>query len=611
MKLKHSYAILAVVFGCLLTSCHSDLDLNNVDPKAQINMGLALPVGALNVTMGDILGTDVDPLYVDEYGNFHVKARFDIPTKEYHSIDVKDYIIKNTSTLVFNIGEKVPLPYIMGDGSTTVELPFPLELGMQGINDHTTDERIDSIWITQAIFNSWINVQDFDLRWNEIKSVKLYLDSTQFRRESMVVNIPIADKGFNQKIDIRVDEFTLSLLKDAMKPSEGTVDKIKFKIAFELCLDAGHMITISPSSQIRYDLGVEVIDYDAIWGFFEAGTQMSSKDVVCLEEVWDAWKDFKKLKLRFAAPKIDVYVTHHVAAPLIMHIDYIRAADKEGHSQSATWNGEDETNLYLDEYMSPLTETLQDSVIHHKVFSNKAHEGKIDELFDVRPDSFLYSFYLLVDQNKLKYDKDWSKWQQLRITKDTRVTGHADIDVPFQFKENSEFSFSADIDSVNISSFSLDSILAGVKVNDATVKLFVLVSNSIPFEVHGSFVFLDEKGNDTGILIGDSITGNSFTFAAPKMSPPESEDSYGLVTEPSLTEIIIDVDKSEFEKLSSVKKIRFSAALQNNPQRCSIKTSTGLSVQIGVTGQIDAIVDFSKTGSGNGTNTNQNNNNNQ
>ena len=604
MQFKHFYAIFAVVLGCGLASCHSDIDLGNIDPKAEVNMGLALPVGTINVTIGDILGAgDNTPLYVDEHQVFHLKAAFDIPTKNYHAIDVKDYIIRNTEALTFNIGEKIPVPAIVGDGQTTIELPFPLELGMDGINDNTSEERIDSIWVTQAVFNSWINVQDFDLRWNEIKSVKLYLDSTQFRRESMIVDIPIADKGYGQKLDIRVDNFTLSLLKDAHNPSAGTVDKIKFKIAFEVCPDAGHMIPISPTSQIKYDLGVEVIDYDAIWGFFEAGTQMSSKDAICLKEVWESWEDFKKLKLRFAAPKIDVYVTHKVAAPLIMHMDYIRAVDKDGNSKSATWDGYTETDLHLKESMSPLIETINDSVQHHETFSNKAHEGKIDELFDIRPDSFLYSFYLLVDQNKLKYDNDWKQWQQLRITKDTRVKGRAELDVPFQFKEKSEFSFSVDLDSINISQLSLDSLFASAginaNVNDATVKLFLLVSNSIPFEMTSTFNFLDENGAEVGILLGDSTTGNTITIPAPEMTAPDTEDGFGIVKEPSKKEIIINVDKSDSDKLASVKKIRLDAAILNNPQRCSIKENSGLSVQIGIAAQIDAILDFSKENNNN------------
>ena len=47
----------------MLTSCHSDIDLGNVDPSAEVQMGLVLPVGRFRVTVGDFLG-DADNIYI-------------------------------------------------------------------------------------------------------------------------------------------------------------------------------------------------------------------------------------------------------------------------------------------------------------------------------------------------------------------------------------------------------------------------------------------------------------------------------------------------------------------------------------------------------------------
>ena len=43
MSHKHLHALIAVGVGLLLASCHSNLDIDNVDPKAELEMGLALP----------------------------------------------------------------------------------------------------------------------------------------------------------------------------------------------------------------------------------------------------------------------------------------------------------------------------------------------------------------------------------------------------------------------------------------------------------------------------------------------------------------------------------------------------------------------------------------
>ena len=66
MQLKHSCAIFAVVIGCLLSSCHSDINLDNIDPQAEVEMGLALPIGNLHHKIGDFIGDGkIDHLYVD------------------------------------------------------------------------------------------------------------------------------------------------------------------------------------------------------------------------------------------------------------------------------------------------------------------------------------------------------------------------------------------------------------------------------------------------------------------------------------------------------------------------------------------------------------------
>ena len=600
MNCKHLHALIAVMAGLLLAGCHSKIDFENIDKKVEVEGGLALPIGTMHATMGDFLGNGkVKKISVDEEGVFHYIDTVDIPTKEYHQINLANYILKNKETLEFKVlDHPVPNP-IHGNGVDGFTFDFPMTIDMEGINDHTSDERIDSIWVTKAKFHSFINVKNFDLRWHEIKSVKLKLEDEFHRADGDIIDIPIGGHDFSDSIEINVDEFTLDLLKDKINhdPDQGTVNKINFTIIFEVVPDNNHTINLSANSVFTYDLKVDVIDYAAIWGFFEAGNQMRNTDTISLAKEWPEWKNVKKLKMRFAEPRIDVFVSHKVAAPLIMHIEYIKAIDSLGNPKPATWDGETSKDLYLKEYMSPLAETLQDSVMHHEFFNHEAGRGHIDELFDVRPDSFMYSFRLLVDQTKWKYNTDWQTWKQLRIVKDAKVYGYAVADVPFKFKEGSEGQYKDAIKNVNLSKVTLDSLLASENILDTVkaseLKLIMVVKNRIPFDIYGQFTFLNADSVDMHLQLLQDNPTNRILFPAPKMERPAGQ-KYGYVSEASETTLIFNVKKSEFDRFAQVKHILFDASLSGNPQPCVLDTATDLSVKIGIAAKVDAIMDFNK-----------------
>ncbi len=54
MKAKH---LLFVVAGCCMgfamSGCKANVDLKNIDKTAELDMGIALPVGSMSATIGD------------------------------------------------------------------------------------------------------------------------------------------------------------------------------------------------------------------------------------------------------------------------------------------------------------------------------------------------------------------------------------------------------------------------------------------------------------------------------------------------------------------------------------------------------------------------------
>ena len=89
--MQHKFAIISLFVSSLLvlTGCEKDVDLSNIDTRAELEMGLALPIGEMSATLGDFIGTDmIDGLYTDENGAFCFQSEFSIPTKQNANVSV-------------------------------------------------------------------------------------------------------------------------------------------------------------------------------------------------------------------------------------------------------------------------------------------------------------------------------------------------------------------------------------------------------------------------------------------------------------------------------------------------------------------------------------------
>ena len=244
--------------------------------------------------------------------------------------------------------------------------------------------------------------------------------------------------------------------------------------------------------------------------------------------------------------------------------------------------------------MNPNSTNFNDSVINSQQFSYEPSKGHLDELFDVRPDFFEYSFYMQVDKN---YRADYP-WSQHRITRDTRIHGYATADIPFKLNKESEMEYTSTINDVNISSISLDSILADVKMIDSLkasdIKLILEVENGLPFEVSGQFTFLNKDSVDMHLVLFEDNEDNKLLFAAPKMERGAGQKYGTVVKGSSVTRLIVSVDKNDFDRLAQVGYIRFDAALVNNPEPCCITKDDYLRIKIGIGAHVDAVLDFAK-----------------
>ena len=75
----------------LLSSCEADVDLKNIDSSAQVNMGLAMPVGTMSASLGDFLDLGDGIISVREDGVFQYVDTFVIQ-RNFHAINLEQYM---------------------------------------------------------------------------------------------------------------------------------------------------------------------------------------------------------------------------------------------------------------------------------------------------------------------------------------------------------------------------------------------------------------------------------------------------------------------------------------------------------------------------------------
>ena len=92
MKFKPLHAFIAIMAGCVLAGCHADVDLANIDKKAEVEMGVALPIGSIHAKIGDFLGNGkVKNVFIDNKGTIFWQDTFHV-SRNYHQLDLAAYI---------------------------------------------------------------------------------------------------------------------------------------------------------------------------------------------------------------------------------------------------------------------------------------------------------------------------------------------------------------------------------------------------------------------------------------------------------------------------------------------------------------------------------------
>lgn len=574
----------ATAIGMLcLPGCKADIDLNDIDPAAQVKLGLALPVGELSATIGDFLGGKVkNYIEVREDGVLQYRDTFNIK-RNFHSINLADYTSNATQT--FKPAEQYPL--LNGTSlkaGQTYTLEFPLVLTLNNINSVFDDERIDSIRLREAMFTSTLSVSDFNLPYTDIRKLELITDPNIQREAGDIVDIPLTGYDYNTLIPINIQDFSINLMKDkAQAPGIGNVIN-QLTFTFRFTIVPTQDIAISNGASIHYDFNVQFIDYKAVWGWFKPSNFMTDADTIDIAKEWEDWNTIRKLTLRLAEPAVKLNVTTSIGCPLTLNADYLFAqATESGETRYATFDGSRQKIWAFTEYVHPITDPIGTTATNTYTLNETPQNGHLDELFDVRPDILGYKYEIVINQNHPDH------LLQHRLDENTDINVEAVTTIPFIFNSGVELAYTDSIKDINLEKMSLDSLLADVEIIDTLhtnhLKLVLKAENWIPFNIKGTFTFLDKDDNIINFRLQEE--DNTLNIAGP------TKIENRVIIEPGISHLVIDIEQDELDKLASLKTIVYNAFLGENTATVRLLDTSRLKIKIGVAADVEAVLNLS------------------
>lgn len=619
-KNKRIWLVFALV-SLLIAGCKTDIDMRNFDGKTQLELGIAMPVGSMRMTLGDILGVTpaANYIYYDSVGTLVLRVPFNVK-KAFHPVDITE---KGTDTELKHLHmTDYYNPGYNDFDNTRVRLTYNIGMKLKDVNDSLDYERFDAVMIREAEFISTINYRkDYGNR-SEVKSewiekIDMILGD-QFTREAGKT-IPLYDREspvegqqtlvYGEPFRMRIDEFTMSLLKDPNLVGDSSVynhnvmDSIFFKIRVQLRIPETTLY-FDDNSAFEYDMKLGMLKYRAVWGMFGPSDAMRDEGTFNISEEWGPWKTMNDMKLPLFEPEIKLSCVTQIAGRLMLNGDYLYAKDlNKNDSVFAMFDGH--KNLIKvfseEESLNPYS-PVGDSTTLHLNFSKDPSEGELDKLFNIHPDMIGYKFFIDFFDPK--------NYPVARITDNTDIEIKGLVRAPFTFNKGLTLQYGDTIRDLNLKMLSKDSLYHNLtwldSLRSGNVVLALKAENTLPMAVDGELIFLDNMGqrvmtkDPTGNIIPLRFTEtDTIHIAAPVIA------ANGQIEQAGSTNLVLHMTEDQLDAFSRVANIKFTAhaddkalqALQDaNPGAdiypIHIDKTSALRMRIGVAASVEALLDI-------------------
>lgn len=591
-----------------LIGCRADVDLNNIDTTAEVELGMALPVGSMSVSLSDILGTNSsDNLYFRSDGVLCLHYDYN-RHEDFHAIDFTQYISNAEQTIYLYDSinaymERVraeypdqtfPAGYVCGppDRDVTLKIPTKMSLTYDGINDELSNERIDSAYIVEAKFEGYLMKKNLSTPFEWVDSVVLVLGKEYVaksgNRQKLYDKFTCEEEiTYGMHMPIMLKDFTIDLVKDHTQPCSNTnvVNSSFMDVEIYLTIPKNtDPMPIATDMAIIFGMDVQFIEYTALWGMFESSNKMQDDGSVSMDSIFGNWSMMKDICLPIAEPLINIHVTHELAGPLVFNGNYLYVTSRDGQTHYAEFGeGREHTYQYPRDakeairdnaWMDPKPNTIGDSIVLDMVFNKEPEHGRIDQLFVGTPDIMAWSFAV---------DFDRTLTNQTRLTPTTNIKMDIDMEVPFIFNEGLYVAYSDTLENINLNLSSLTdsaSIVDSIKQSDLYVQL--KIENRLPLDVRIVLCCLDSNGR----VITEDRTGEPLRLTQSDtifIKAPEytvGADGSMVISKPGIAEDALNISKDKLEKFNELKSLTYIVILDDKSLHSAFESNENFKIRI-------------------------------
>ena len=602
--------VLLIVFVVPLSliGCRADVDLSNIDTTAEVELGMALPVGSMSVSLSDILGTNSsDNLYFRSDGVLCLHYDYN-RHEDFHAIDFTQYISNAEQTIYLYDSinaymERVraeypdqtfPAGYVCGlpDRDVTLKIPTKMSLTYDGINDELSNERIDSAYIVEAKFEGYLMKKNLSTPFEWVDSVVLVLGKEYVaksgNRQKLYDKFTCEEEiTYGMHMPIMLKDFTIDLVKDHTQPCSNTnvVNSSFMDVEIYLTIPKNtDPMPIATDMAIIFGMDVQFIEYTALWGMFESSNKMQDDGSVSMDSIFGNWSMMKDICLPIAEPLINVRVCHELAGPLVFQGEYLYVTSRDGQTHYAEFGeGREHTYQYPRDakeairdnaWMDPKPNTIGDSIVLDMVFNKEPEHGRIDSLFVGTPDIMAWSFAV---------DFDRTLTNQTRLTPTTNIKMDIDMEVPFIFNEGLYVAYSDTLENINLNLSSLTdsaSIVDSIKQSDLYVQL--KIENRLPVDVRMVLCCLDS--NDR--VITEDRTGEPLRLTQSDtifIKAPEytvGADGSMVISKPGIAEDALNISKDKLKKFNELKSLTYIVILDDKSLHSAFESNENFKIRI-------------------------------
>lgn len=625
MIYKHLRTVIAIFAGCLLMSCHSDLQLDNLDPTMEAQIKMALPLGTIHAKVSDFLkSNDSMHLEIGPDGTYTWKMTFNRASKFDH-FDLEGKL-QNTQFKVnlYNQldGKTFYNPYtgenqsILGTASALgineIILPYGCEfkdrftfnmpMELTGINTPSSQNRVDSAYLPAASFKITISKDNFEgLDWGWIDTIRLDLGKYIIRRDNESSEVILYKKGdkidnpesMTWNMDLGAVQLNLMVDPDRVPQDYEVYDVVTFPVEIVYEIPAGSdmlhptRIPINEKAGIECDFQKKELEIAAIWGWFKQTQGQEASDTINISSQLDSIPFLKNSSFPIAEPRIDATIKTNAAGDINLS-GSLAAMDKGSiEPRYAMFSGVPFFNWTF-KGMNPATSKFDDATIIPLHFSNHPDSGKIDDLFSKMPEKLAFN---------VKFQFDKKSTPQIRLVNDMYFDMKATATIPFKFKEGLAFNFVDTMAGVAISQLQVDSLLSGVpaidsaKINEATLVLTVI--DSIPLDLKVSFHCLRKDGS---VIMDPEDKTKKFTIFPTDTIFIPTELYTGQERQP----ITCMLNQARMNVLPEINKIVYTIiASAPAGQKTVIKGDNSLYIKMGITADLNAYINPQSANKGN------------